>query len=343
MSEQAVDPRLEMLTQKVAAELRMHEGEAPDPFNGGEPSFEEFSKYRADGTIPERFKPEVKQEETPAAKAETVDGKEPPKEAEQEKKEPERDEQGKFKAKAAEFSPEQQEAFDRAFKKREAKLRREYDARIAELTSKQPSTALDKPETKPDAPPSRPELPKLSEYKGTIEEFDKEVSDYPAKLAAFLDAERQQKERISSVQKRLNDSEAKALKAHPDYQEEFEALKKDVQSNDEPQLPDHVLKAIAEESDDPHEMTYYLATHREEFRRLATLTPSQTLKEVLKLDVKLSLQAPAPAKAPAPPKPKPPDPVGARASASGFDVNDESIDADTWARQRNEQVAKRRR
>ena len=321
--------------------------EAPDPFQGEEVSFEEFSKYREDGTLPERFKTEDKKEdvkETPAEKSETVDGKEPPKEAEQDK-EAERDERGKFKAKekTAEFTPEQQEAFDRAFRKREAKLRREYEARIAELTSKQPGTAPDKPETKPDAPPKRPELPKLSEYKGTIEEFEKETADYPARLQAFLDAERQHNEKVTSLQKRLAESEAKTKKTHPDYEDEFVALQKDIAIQDEPALPGHVIQAIAEQSDDPHALTYYLAKNREEFRRFAALAPEQTLREVLKLDFKLTQSPPAPDKEPAPPKPKPPAPVGARATATGFDVNDESIDADTWARQRNEQLAKRGR
>jgi hypothetical protein len=139
------------------------------------------------------------------AQAETVDGEEPAKEAEQEQKEPERNEKGQFKAKEkpAEFSPEQQQVFDRAFSKREAKIRREYEARIADLTSKQTGTAPDKPTIQPDAPPKRPELPKLSEFAGTLEDFDKEVGEYPAKLAAYLDAERQQKERVSSVEKRI--------------------------------------------------------------------------------------------------------------------------------------------
>lgn len=40
--------------------------------------------------------------------------------------------------------------------------------------------------------------------------------------------------------------------------------------------------------------------------------------------------------------PAPPDPVGARATATAFDVNDEKTDPEEWARQRNEQVGKRR-
>jgi hypothetical protein len=319
--------------------------EAVDPFEGKEVSFEEFSNYRKTGEVPERIKAEAPKE-PPVAQAETVDGEEPAKEAEQEQKEPERNEKGQFKAKEkpAEFSPEQQQVFDRAFSKREAKIRREYEARIADLTSKQTGTAPDKPTIQPDAPPKRPELPKLSEFAGTLEDFDKEVGEYPAKLAAYLDAERQQKERVSSVQKRIDASEAKAKKAHPDYADEFKALQDDIQSNEEPRLPDHVIKAIAEETDDPHEVTYYLAKNREEFRRFASLTPDQAAREAIRLDTRLALQAaaPAPDKKPAEPKPKPPAPVGGRASATAFDVNDTSTSADEWAKQRNEQLAKRR-
>ena len=45
---------------------------------------------------------------------------------------------------------------------------------------------------------------------------------------------------------------------------------------------------------------------------------------------------------PKPPKPAPPSPVGARATNSAFDVTDDSMDADTWAKLRNEQLAAKR-
>jgi hypothetical protein len=292
---------------------------------------------------------EVKAEEAPAPvkdEAKSPEGEEPSKEAEQEKKGPDRDEQGKFKAKEAkiEFSPEQQAAFDKAFSRREAKLRREYEARIAEISTTKGTEPV-KTETS-TAAPKRPELPKLLEYKGTIEEFDKEVSEYPAKLAAYLDSERQQKEHASSIQKRINESEAKALKAHSDYKEVYEALTEDVKSKDEPELPQHVIKAIAEESEDPYELTYYLAKNRDEFRRFAELRPNQVLREVVKLDTRLALQAqapPAPVKEAKPAKPAPPAPVGARAATSGFDVNDDSLTPDEWRRQREKQLYGRSR
>lgn len=322
--------------------------EAPDPFQGGEPTFEEFSKYRVDGTIPERFaasvavteKVEEKKLETPAPKGETVEGKEPS-ESEQAKQERERDEKGKF-AKKVEFSPEQQEAFDKAFRKREAKLRRELEEHYAAKTSApQATAAAEKPDTA--AEPQRPEPPKLSTYKGSVEEFEKELSEeYPKKLQAWLDAQSQHRSRVSEITKRVEDSEKKAIKAHPDYQEEFQSLANDIKNNEEPALPPHVLQAIAEEADSPHELTYYLAKNREEFRKFATLSPQNVLREVLKLDLKLAAPTPAPAKAEPPPKPKPPEPVGARATSSAFDVTDEKIDDATWAKLRNKQVAERR-
>lgn len=322
--------------------------EAPDPFHGGEPSFEEFSKYRQDGTVPERFNPAAT--EPPAAEKPvgTVEGKEPS-ETEQEKTERERDEKGKFKAKSEEkdplFTPDQQKAFDKAFAKREAKLRREYETRYATQTSSSPqgTAPAKEPETVATGEPQKPELPKLSTYKGTVEEYEKELGEYPAKLEAFYQAQRKVQEQSASVQKRLSESEAKVLKAHPDYRDEFQALANDILSNDEPKLPPHVLRAIAEESEDPHELTYHLAKNRDEFRRFASLSPEQTLREVLKLDFKIATAPPAPVQAEPKRKPAPPEPVGARASSSAFDVNDEKIDADEWARQRNEQLAKRRR
>jgi hypothetical protein len=323
--------------------------EAADPFKGGEPTFTEYSKYREDGTIPERFAASIpvvekveEKIEAPAPKSETVEGKEPS-ETEQEKKERERDDRGKF-AKKVEFSPEQQEAFDRAFRKKEAKLRREFEQRYAAQTSVPQATAAEKPETAANAEPKKPELPKLSTYKGTVEEYDKEVADYPAKLQAFLDSQSQYRDRVNTISKRIETSEAQAIKTYPDFKEEVQSLFDDVKNHEEPILPPHVLKAISEEAEDPLGLTYHLAKNREEFRRLAALSPQETLREVLKLDFKLGAakSLPAPAKTEPTPKPKPPEPVGGRATSSAFDVTDEKMDADDWARQRNKQLAERR-
>lgn len=336
MADQVAEPTRtevlkEVLSQQAKAAEEVKAQEVPDPFKGEEPSFKEFSDWRDTGELPERFK------EPPAA-AEKPAEIEPVKESgETEQEKQERDDKGKF-SKKVEFTPEQQEAFDRAFRKREAKLRREFEQQYAAKTSVVQPTAGEKPET---AAPTRPEPPKLSTYKGTIEEFEKELAEYPAKLQAFHDATSQQQQKRQSIEKKLSSSESKTVKAHPDYKDEFQSLADDIKNNDEPALPPHVLQAIAEESEDPHGLTYYLAKNREEHRRLAELSPAAALREVLKLDLKIAAE-PAPAKVEPKVKPKPPEPVGGRQVTSAFDVSDESMDSDEWARKRNKQLADRR-
>ena len=306
-----------------------------DPFAGGEPSHKEFSKWRETGELPERFKPK----EAPAAEEKTEakpqEGQEPSKEAEQV------DEQGKVKAKEPLFTEDQQKAFDKAFAKRERKLRAEFERQIADLTSK--SSGKPPVEKATSAPNEEPKLPKLSEFSGTVEEFENAVSEFPAKHAAWMEVQRRQAEKTVSVQQKLSESEARANKKHPDYRDEFEALTRDIQADEEPKLPDHVLRAIAEEADDPHEVTYYLAKNRDEFRRLAALKPHEALREILKLEAKIAYASKAPAQEEKPKsvKPKPPEPVGARQANTGFDVNDDGTDGDTWLRERRKQLAER--
>ncbi len=303
-----------------------------DPFQGGEPTHEEFSKWRQDGSLPERFKPK---EETPAAKVESEakpqDGQEPPKKAEQE-------EPGKVAAKDPLFTEDQQKAFDKAFAKRERKIRAEFERQIAELTSK--SSGKPPAEKATSAPPEEPKLPKLSTFEGTVEDYERAVSDFPAKHAAWMEVQRLQNDRAVTVHQKLSESEAKAHKNHPDYRDEFEALSRDIAADEEPKLADHILRTIAEETDDPHEVTYYLAKNRDEFRRVAALKPHEAMRQILKLEAKLaySSKGPAPDEKPRSVKPKPPEPVGARQVTAGFDVNDDNTDADTWMKERWKQV-----
>lgn len=319
--------------------------ETPDPFKGGSPTHEEFSEYRKTGELPARFKePEV---EPPATeKVETVASQEPA-ETEQEKEERERDEQGKFKAKDKEplFNDAQQKEFDRAFKKREAKIRREYEDKLAAQTSSntQGMAPAKEPATAAVSEPQPPDFPDITSWTGTAEEYSAAAKQYPAKLAAFLDAKRAFETAQTTLKQRLDASETKVKEAHADYEEQFKSLIDDIKAGEENPMPQHVLKAIAEDADDPHGVTYYLATHRDEYAKFAALSPQNALREVLKLDLKLSDTKAAPAPVSTPRKtaaPTPPQPVGARASISAFDANDDSIDADAWMRQRNAQRQK---
>jgi tetratricopeptide (TPR) repeat protein len=335
--------------------------EAVDPFEGKEVSFEEFSNYRKTGEVPERIKAEAPKE-PPVAQAETVDGEEPAKEAEQEKAGPDRDDQGKFRKKV-EFSPEQQEVLNREIKRAKEKARREAEQQYTAKTSVTQATAAEvKPENaataesahfNPDGSPKEPKPPKhpgkLRDYPGTIEEydtaleeFDKAFEVYPAQKAAFIEATRQYSSRKATVDKRLADSWAKASKAFPDYAEKFAELSKDVSDGIEPSFPVHVNEAINSHTLDPFAVNYFLLTHNEEYRKLAAISSfADAIAEVKEIEFKLR-QSPAPDKKPAPPKPKPPSPVSGAASATAFDVSDTSLSPDEWAKLRNEQLAKRR-
>jgi hypothetical protein len=99
------------------------------------------------------------------------------------------------------------------------------------------------------------------------------------------------------------------------------------------------LGHIAADHENREAVLLHLGQNPEKLAAYSHLAPVQ-LKNVVHV---LSQQLGAQQKPTAPPKPKPPDPVGARAATTAFDVNDESIDADTWARQRNESLAKRGR
>jgi hypothetical protein len=99
------------------------------------------------------------------------------------------------------------------------------------------------------------------------------------------------------------------------------------------------LGNIAADFENSEAVLYHLGENPEKLAAFSFLTPDK-LKGVMRT---LSQQLDAQQKPAAPPKPKPPAPVGARASASAFDVNDESLSADEWARQRNESLARRGR
>ena len=95
--------------------------------------------------------------------------------------------------------------------------------------------------------------------------------------------------------------------------------------------------------DNPYETFLVLGKNPDAMVTLTSLPPQAMRSVVRELSNELAAKsAAAPVREPAPPKPKPPNPVGARAASSAFDVNDDSTDPETWARLRNEQLAKRR-
>jgi hypothetical protein len=192
-----------------------------------------------------RSKTDEKPEEAPAPPdrgGETADGSGIC-QTEQEKEAKERDEKGKF-AKKVEFSTEQQEVFDREFRKREAKIRREFEQKYAAKHSEVQPTAGEKQtycRRRPNPSDLSPQTSRL--MSGTLEELQCRTESLSSETASLLG----RKERIHAARpKRAEESgketEVQARKAHPDYKEEFESLAADIQSDAEPKLPNHVLR-----------------------------------------------------------------------------------------------------
>jgi hypothetical protein len=97
------------------------------------------------------------------------------------------------------------------------------------------------------------------------------------------------------------------------------------------------LGHFAADHENGEEILFHLGRNPEKLTAYSYMTREQ-LKDIVR---GLSRELAAGEKRIAP-KPKPPEPVGARATASAFDVSDENSDPEVWARERNKQVAARR-
>jgi hypothetical protein len=97
------------------------------------------------------------------------------------------------------------------------------------------------------------------------------------------------------------------------------------------------LGHFAADHENAEEILFHLGRNPEKLTAYSYMTREQ-LKDIVR---GLSRELAAGEKRIAP-KPKPPEPVGARATASAFDVSDENSDPEVWARERNKQVAARR-
>ena len=109
------------------------------------------------------------------------------------------------------------------------------------------------------------------------------------------------------------------------------------------------VKQMMADSDVLPELIYTIGTDQntmKELERLARANPSQAIRYIATLEagIRLELTSEPGSSAPPEPKktaaPKPPSPVNG-ASSRAFDVSDESLSPDDWARKRNQQLARR--
>lgn len=142
-----------------------------------------------------------------------------------------------------------------------------------------------------------------AEYKTAMSKYTKDLAAWSAKRAIDLYDEHQNQERAEAeAARREEERQAFLEKGREKYDDFSERCEVDT-------LPiTHVMFEAAKRSDIGEDVVYYLGTHTNEARRIAQLDPVAQVREMARIEGKLSKDnAPAPAKpttkAPAPIKP----------------------------------------
>lgn len=301
--------------------------EVQDPFNGQTPTLTEFNAYRQSGEVPEKYQPSA----DPA----------PAPEGDKPENEPESD-------------PDSQEPPEGLGNK----ARRRFEKLLAENKALKAAQQA-KPEI-PAAPPAAPVQqtlraePKFDDknedgslkYGGDYALYVKDLGKWSAEQAIH---EVRQRETQQKQEEQIQENIETARKRYGDeFEKVIEPTADAIMKNNS--IPVSV-KVMLAESDVLPELVYTIGTDQatmKELERLARTNPSKAMRYIATLEVGIrqELEAePEPKDPPEPKKtaaPKPPSPVSGPSSRA-FDVSDESLSADDWARKRNAQVARRQR
>jgi hypothetical protein len=312
--------------------------EVEDVFNGQQVSLSEFSRYRQDGELPERFKPADKADSTPADAPEKTDKTE----GEDPKPAPDSDPDT-----TQELPPKTSEAEKRIKqllaknKELEAQIAAKQDVKTESSPAPTPQTR-----TKPAAEDKNQDgTPKYSTY----EDFVEELADWKAEQR-LESAKREQVQQ--EAQKVLKGKLDEARARYDDADDVIFPANQAIQNAKMPLVVKEVIAQSAEFVD----LLYVVGSDPEELKKfieLAQTNPRAAIGKVFEYergireelspkndtprDDKGKFTAPEPKKTSAP---KPPSPVGG-ASSRAFDVSDESLSPEEWARKRTKDLQSR--
>jgi hypothetical protein len=309
--------------------------EATDPFNGQSPTLHEFNSYRATGEVPARF--------APAEDADPEPADETPAEGEEPETAPET---------APEDDQEPPEGIGNKARRRFEKLLAENKALKAAQQAKPDVTPVPSPAPQAaQVAPTSPE-PTVNDTKddGTLKyadyaDFVKALGRWSAEQTLHEAHQREvQQRQVSQVQENVEDARKR-------YGTEFDSVIEPTAATimGDKTIPMQV-KQMLSESDVLPELIYTIGTDQKtmkELERLSRVNPSQAIRYIATLEAGIRLELAAEPNAAATPEPKktaapkPPSPVNG-ASSRAFDVSDESLSPDDWARKRNQQLASRR-
>jgi len=330
--------------------------EVADVFNGQEVSLSEFSKYREDGTVPERFKPAEPAESAPA---------DAPEETAETEDEPESEPEAEAQEQPQKVSPAEKRIKQLLAEKKE--LQRKLEA-AAKPTQPDSSTAQ-----APRAPQNYQEYRQAFKPSAFIEEYGKQNPDatYEDANAAMADHLFEVRKHFETIEQRVTAERdavnAKATAARERY-ENFDEIKDTFlgkvlveQPNGTviPAIPLQVL-ALINDSDVMPDLLYTIGSDEAELAKfvdMAKSNPNKAIRYVTKVESLIAEELAKPkettvrgedgkfkSSAPEKPKtqaPKPPSPVNSGGTSRGFDPNDESLPTDEWFRKRNAEVARK--
>ncbi len=330
--------------------------ETPDVFNGETPTVAEFTKYREDGTLPERFKPAENAGAAPADASEKTEDSDIVGESETPDQQQERTER-RPKLTAQERIAEIQAKAAKTIRD----IRRGAGLPDEEVAASSPA----KPEPKPEpvqqssAPQNYAEWKKSFKADPWIEQFanDNPEASFGDATAAMNDYQNDMREHFKNLEDQRRDQtkafEAEAEKARERY-ENFDDVVAPFATtiNTDPQI-NPVVRAMFLDSEVTPDLLFTIGSDEEEsakFLKMAKEEPGKAIRYIAvteKLIIEEQAAKPrdgdgkfvaaTPAK-PTPKAPKPPSTVGGTSSRA-FDVSDDSLSADEWMRKRNLQLA----
>jgi len=320
--------------------------EVVDVFNGERVSMSEYSQYRSDGTLPERFKPAEPAESAPA---------DPPEET---VVEPESADESETPEETQEQPPKATPAEKRI---------KQLLAEKKELQRKLEQAA--KSDVKPDSSPAQAQQPQTyqewrkdfkpsqwtADYgaknpEATYEEINAAMADYLGDARDhFRGIEQARQAQAQSIKAKVEEASAKYENFDEVSQPFVKALVEDAG------IP-MAVKVMVSESEIWPDLVFTLAGD-EKFLEMAKTSPGKALRYIAKVENLIQDELSKPSEAaprdengkftkaetPAPPTtkaPKPPSPVSG-GSSRAFDVSDESLSTSEWMRKRNADLARK--
>ena len=321
--------------------------EAVDVFQGQQPTLTEYMQYRQDGTVPERFKSaetsETATDDAPEETAESaVDETETASESESEEEAQEPPQKPQ--------TPAQKRILQLLAEKKE--LQRKLDAAKPGVTAEPPPAqqSTQQQTTRPEPTADDKNADGSLKY----DTYEKYVKDLARWEGEQLLAEYQRNQAQQAQQREL---QARLAKAEAKYDNFRSIAENTARSLNDPAIPG-VVRAMINDSEDFEGLIYKLGSDSaelENFINTAKQNPGKAIRHIALVERSVAESATtadiarndkgqftSAAKAPEPKKtsaPKPPSPVSGGASKA-FDVSDESLSADEWARQRNAKLNK---